>query len=162
MYFLNNFFKSHTHTQPFYCSSGICPGPPGWADTRKVKPGRLKPIWIYWSKRQWVAVASARLKCKSAPHPRQPLQHPTTQFFLQAGCPSCHPTNSVKALKEYHIILTKNYGINKKLQNNLGTAMLPPLMAENNYATKSYHWLQWDAHIYLQNCPFPFNDLHPI
>jgi len=24
-------------------------------------------------------------------------QHPTTQF-LQAGCPSCRPTNSVKAL----------------------------------------------------------------
>jgi len=22
--------------------------------------------------------------------------------FLQAGCPSCHPTNSVKALKEQH------------------------------------------------------------
>jgi len=39
-----------------------------------------------------VAVASA------APHPRQPRQYPTTQF-LQAGCPSCHPTNSVKALK---------------------------------------------------------------
>ena len=29
---------------------------------------------------------------------RQPRQHPTTRF-LQAGCPSCHPTNSVKALK---------------------------------------------------------------
>jgi len=42
---------THTHTQPFYCSSGICPGPPGWAGTRKIKPGRLKPIWIYWSKR---------------------------------------------------------------------------------------------------------------
>ena len=41
----------YTHTQPFYCSSEICPGPPGWAGTRKVKPGRLKPIWIYWSKR---------------------------------------------------------------------------------------------------------------
>jgi len=25
-------------------------------------------------------------------------QHPTTQF-LQAGCPSCCPTNSIKALK---------------------------------------------------------------
>jgi len=37
--------------------------------------------------------------CKSAPHRRQPRQHPTTQFFLQAGCPSCRPTNSVKALK---------------------------------------------------------------
>jgi len=21
---------THTHTQPFYCSSGICPGLPGW------------------------------------------------------------------------------------------------------------------------------------
>jgi len=28
-------------------------------------------------------------------------QHPTTQF-LQAGCPSCRPTNSVKALKAKH------------------------------------------------------------
>jgi len=37
--------------------------------------------------------------CKSVPHPRQPRQHPTTQF-LQAGCPSCCPTNSVKALKK--------------------------------------------------------------
>jgi len=40
---------THTHTQPFYCWSGICPGPPGSAGTRKVKPRRLKPIWIYWS-----------------------------------------------------------------------------------------------------------------
>jgi len=32
----------------------LCPGLPGWASTRKVKP-----VWIYWSKRQWVAVASA-------------------------------------------------------------------------------------------------------
>ena len=37
---------THTHTQSFYCSSGICPGLPGWAGTRKVKP-----ILIYWSKR---------------------------------------------------------------------------------------------------------------
>jgi len=56
---------SHTHTQPFFCSSGICPGLPGWAGTRKVKPGRLKPIWIYWSKRWWVAVASAGLYMQS-------------------------------------------------------------------------------------------------
>jgi len=26
-------------------------------------------------------------------------QQTNTQFFLQAGCPSCRPTNSVKALK---------------------------------------------------------------
>jgi len=24
---------------------------------------------------------------------------PTTQFFSQTGCPSCRPTNSIKALK---------------------------------------------------------------
>jgi len=24
---------------------------------------------------------------------------PTTQFFLQTGCPSCRPSNSIKALK---------------------------------------------------------------
>jgi len=46
-----------------------------------------------------VAVASAGpyASVHLAPD-RQPHQHPTTQF-LQAGCPSCHPTNSVKALK---------------------------------------------------------------
>jgi len=42
--------KCTHNTQPFYCWSGICPGPPGSAGTRKVKPIRLKPIWIYWSK----------------------------------------------------------------------------------------------------------------
>jgi len=45
--------------------------------------------------------------CKSAPHPRQPRQHPTTQFFLQAGCPSCRPTNSVKALKALYYMYKK-------------------------------------------------------
>ena len=38
--------------------------------------------------------------CKSAPRSRQittPVPHHSV--FLQAGCPSCHPTNSVKALK---------------------------------------------------------------
>jgi len=47
----NQWLQTHTHTQPFYCSAEICPGLPGWAGTRKVKPGRVKPIWIYWSKR---------------------------------------------------------------------------------------------------------------
>jgi len=47
-----------SYTQPFYCSAGICPGPSGWAGTRKVKPGRLKPIWIYWRKRQCRSILS--------------------------------------------------------------------------------------------------------
>jgi len=46
-----------------------------------------------------VAVASAGpyASLHFAPD-RQPHQHPTT-LFLEAGCPSCRPTNSVKALK---------------------------------------------------------------
>ena len=36
--------------------------------------------------------------CKSAPHPRQPRQHPTTQFFA-GRMPFLPPTNSVKELK---------------------------------------------------------------
>jgi len=34
--------------------------------------------------------------------------------FLQAGCPSCRPTNSVKALKD----LTSNHKHKQKLFNN--------------------------------------------
>ena len=45
-----NTITRHTHTHLF---NGPFPGLPRWASTRKVKPG------FYWSKRQWVAVASA-------------------------------------------------------------------------------------------------------
>jgi len=31
---------AHAHTQPFCGPLGFCPGLPGWAGTRKVKPGR--------------------------------------------------------------------------------------------------------------------------
>ena len=39
--------------------------------------------------------------CKSAPRPRQinTPGSPHHSVFLQAGCPSCHPTNSINALK---------------------------------------------------------------
>jgi len=52
--------------------------------------------------------------CKSSPRPRQiTSQHPTTQFFY--WCPSCCPTNSVKALKRYLITSI--------LRNHLNTSM---------------------------------------
>jgi len=41
--------------------------------------------------------------CKSAPRSRQiTMPAPHHSVFLQAGCPSCCPTNSVKALKATH------------------------------------------------------------
>ena len=42
--------------------------------------------------------------CKFAPLSRQittPAPHHSVFTILQAGCPSCRPTNSVKALKAY-------------------------------------------------------------
>jgi len=58
----------------------------------------VKPIWIYWSKRTWVAVASARRYANLHLIPDNHASTPPLSL-LQAGYPSCHPTNSVKALK---------------------------------------------------------------
>ena len=48
---------------------------------------------------------------KSAPRTRQiTTPAPHHSFFLQTGCPSCHPTNSVKALKaNTKYILSKSW-----------------------------------------------------
>jgi len=43
-----------------------------------------------------VATGAIRLAKLQSNHHHQQTN---TQFFLQAGCPSCRPTNSVKALK---------------------------------------------------------------
>ena len=44
--------------------------------------------------------------CKSAPRSRQITTPAPTTPFLQAGCPSCRPTNSVKALKANRVRIT--------------------------------------------------------
>ena len=44
--------------------------------------------------------------CKSAPRSRQiTTPAPHHSVFLQTGCPSCRPTNSVKALKASNVML---------------------------------------------------------
>jgi len=47
-------FKGYNNNNNNTRLTALCPGLPGWAGTEKVKP-----IWIYWSKRQRVAVTSA-------------------------------------------------------------------------------------------------------
>jgi len=43
--------------------------------------------------------------CKSAPHPRQPRQHPTTQFFYRADAlPAAQPT-ALKAILCFHVLV---------------------------------------------------------
>jgi len=86
------------------CLMALWPGQPGWTGTRKVKP-----IWIYWSKKQWVAVASAgpyaMNKDNTLRHNRwmdsnilrnnftvlwkRMYGHPVTLDFKQVGCHIC-------------------------------------------------------------------------
>ena len=85
--------NSHTHTHNRLMA--LSPGLPGWASTRKVKP-----IWILLKQETVSGVGISWAICKSAPRSRQiTTPAPHHSVFLQAGCPSCRPTNSVKALK---------------------------------------------------------------
>ena len=82
---------SHTHTR----LTALCPGLPRWAGTRQVKP-----IWILLEQEIVSGSDISWAICKSAPRSRQTTTPaPHYSVFLQAGCPSCRPTNSVKALK---------------------------------------------------------------
>ena len=85
----------NTHTHPF---NGPFLGLPRWAGTRKVL--KVKPIWILLKQETVSGSGMSWAICKSAPRSRQintPAPHHSV--FLQARCPSCCPTNSVKALK---------------------------------------------------------------
>jgi len=75
--------------------NGHFPGLPGWAGTRKVKP-----VWISLKQETASGRSISWAICKSASRCRQitmPVPHHSS--ILQAGCPSCRPANSVKALK---------------------------------------------------------------
>ena len=80
-----------THTR----LTALCPELPGWAGTRKVKP-----TWILLKQETVSGSGISWAICKCAPHSRQiTTPAPHHSVFLQAGCPSCRPTNSIKALK---------------------------------------------------------------
>jgi len=84
----------HTHKR----LTTLCPGLPRWAGTRKVNTIRilLKQKTVSDSGISWAI-------CKSAPRSRQiTTPAPHHSVFLQAGCYSCRPTKSVKALKVKH------------------------------------------------------------
>jgi len=85
----------HTHTHTHTRLTALFPGLPRWDGTRKVKA-----IWISLKQETVSGSGISWAICKSAPSSRQitmPVPHHSS--FLQAGCPFCHPTNSVKALK---------------------------------------------------------------
>ena len=93
--------RTHTHARLM----AIFPGLPRWAGTRKAKP-----IWILLKQETVCGSGISWNICKSAPRSRQiTMPAPHHSVFLQAGCPSCRPTNSVKALKAKAKALRKYY-----------------------------------------------------
>ena len=77
--------------------TALCPGLPGWASTRKVKP-----VWILLKQETVSGSGISWAVCKPAPCSRQittPAPH---------HCPSCRSTNSVKALKDHNLLLNQN------------------------------------------------------
>jgi len=78
-----------THTRTHTHLMALCPGLPGWAGTRKVKP-----ILVFTEARKWVTATSAGPYANNLqlPPDRLPCQHPTTQF-VQA-LPAAQPTAS--------------------------------------------------------------------
>ena len=84
----------HTHTHKHTHLTALFPGLPMWAGTRKVKP-----IGILLKQETVSGSGISLATCKSAPSSRQTTTPAPHHSFLQARCPSCRPTNSVKALK---------------------------------------------------------------
>ena len=69
-------------------------GLPGWVGIRKVNP-----IWILLEQEIVSGSGISWAMCKSASRSRQiTMPVPHNSSFLQARCPSCCQTNSVKAL----------------------------------------------------------------
>jgi len=87
-----SFTERHTHTHPPTHTPFNGPFFHDYPGTRKVKP-----IWILLKQEwQWHQLGHIQV-CTSL----QTHNHASTPplSFLQAGCLSCRPTNSVKALK---------------------------------------------------------------
>ena len=60
-------------------------------------PGEPRLADVYWSKGWWRrCVTTGAINCAKF---QSNHHHQKTPSFLQAGCPSCRPTNNVKALK---------------------------------------------------------------
>ena len=64
-------------------------------------PGKVEPMWILLKQDTVSGSGISWDICKSATRSRQiTMPAPHHSVFLQAGCPSCHPTNSVNQQRQ--------------------------------------------------------------
>jgi len=83
---------THTHNR-FTALFDFCPGLPGWAGTRKVNQSEFTGARD--SEWQWHQLDHMQICTLTQTHNHASIP---PLSFLQAGCPSCRPANSVKAL----------------------------------------------------------------
>ena len=81
---------THTHTHLFNGRFS--------STTRVSRYQKGKPIWILLKQETVSGSGISWAICKSVPHSRQ-ITMPASHHFLQSGCLSCCPANSVKALE---------------------------------------------------------------
>ena len=98
---VNITIEQYTHTH----LTALCPGLPRWAGTRKVKTN-LDFTEARDSEWQWHQLGHMQV-CTSLQAENYARTPPLS--FLQAGCPSCRPTNSVKALKAINWTIMNDY-----------------------------------------------------
>ena len=99
------------------CLTALCPGLPGWAGTRKTNLdfsdfNKARDSEWQWHQLGHMQVCTSLQTHNHASTP--PLSH---SVFLQAGCPSCRPTNSVKALKATEGLSPRNSELNLILES---------------------------------------------
>ena len=110
---------SDTHTHPF---NGPLSGTTRVSRYQKGKTN-LDFIEARDSEWQWHQLGHMQV-CTLLQTDNHARQHSTAQL-LQAGCPSCRPTNSVKALKAYLFINAEKY-MSKCLHNMRGCVPVLP------------------------------------
>jgi len=114
--------------------------------------------WVSWcllKQRMMEVVVTSRAKLQSNHH----HQHPD---FLQAGCPSCRPTNSVKALKEkisYSMLLLtpSSPGV---FQLCLWPLIVPGYLTGGLPCLSSAHWCQYPFSLDVNKLKFTSQKCH--
>ena len=86
------YLPHHNHNR----FTALFPGPSGWAGTRKELLAFTVQGKINRGRHTDHPAGHHSIQTNQCPPP------PSPPFFLQARCPSCLPTNSVKAMKASH------------------------------------------------------------
>jgi len=93
---------THTHTHPFN-------GPfSGTTRVGRYQKGKTNLDFTEARDSEWQWHQLGYVQVCTSLQTDNHVPHPTTQF-LQAGCPSCRPTNNVRALKANPKLLTENF-----------------------------------------------------